>query len=132
MWPRIDGLRTLELGTPGEMRDRLNGLVLAGQKTATAGLLSTDYEAEDEPIEQVGEQMVLVDTQGSAIAQVEVTGVDVTAFDAVTWQFADAEGEGFTSIEDWRAGHRRFWTAAGVQVDNSTMVVCLRFRLIDC
>ncbi|WP_338682487.1 hypothetical protein QD712_09365 [Streptomyces acidiscabies] len=26
-WPRVDGMRTLELGTPGDMRVRLNSLV---------------------------------------------------------------------------------------------------------
>lgn len=127
---RIDGLRALELGLPGEMREQLIGLVLAGRKTATAGLLSIDYQAQDEAVEQVGEQLILLDTHGATVARVEVTGVEITTFDAVTWQFADAEGEGFTSIEDWRAGHRWFWSAVGAQVDDSTMVVCLRFRLI--
>jgi hypothetical protein len=45
MWPRLDGLRALELGTPGEMRVRLNDLVVAGLKTATAGTLA-EYERE--------------------------------------------------------------------------------------
>ncbi|WP_242337741.1 hypothetical protein [Streptomyces formicae] len=35
MWPRVNGMRALELGTAGELRERLNALVLAGQKTAT-------------------------------------------------------------------------------------------------
>jgi uncharacterized protein YhfF len=69
-----------------------------------------------------------LDTHGAEVARVEVTGVEVTTFDAVTWEFADAEGEGFTSIEDWRAGHRWFWSTAGAEVDDATMVVCLRFR----
>ncbi|WFF07900.1 hypothetical protein O7622_04805 [Micromonospora sp. WMMD1076] len=33
MWPRIGGLRALALGTPGELRTRLNTLVLSGVKT---------------------------------------------------------------------------------------------------
>ncbi|GAA2250816.1 GNAT family N-acetyltransferase [Herbiconiux moechotypicola] len=32
MWPRIDGHRTLELGTPGDWRDELNRLVLTGTR----------------------------------------------------------------------------------------------------
>ena len=131
MWGRIDGLRVFELGTPGEMRERLNRLVLAGRKTATAGLLGGDYQAEDEAVEHVGEQLVLVDNDAGAVTRVEVTAVDVVPFDAVTWEFADAEGEAFVSLEDWRDGHRRFWTAAGADIDDSTMVVCLRFRVIE-
>ena len=49
-WPRVGGLRTLELGSPGEMRSRLNALVLAGRKRATAGVLAVDYEQEGEPL----------------------------------------------------------------------------------
>jgi hypothetical protein len=30
-WPRIDGLRTLELGTPGALRKELTALVLSGR-----------------------------------------------------------------------------------------------------
>jgi hypothetical protein len=52
-WPRIDGLRVLELGTPGDMRRWLNDLVLSGTKKATAGRLA-DYEAEGEELEQPG------------------------------------------------------------------------------
>ncbi len=129
MWARIDGLRVLELGTPGAMRQRLNQLVIARRKTATAGLLSSDYRDEDEPLESVGEELVLVDDHTQPVARVQVTSVEVVPFGTVSWEFADAEGEGFTSIDDWRAGHRRFWTAGGEQVDDSTEVVCLRLRL---
>ena len=80
----------------------MNRLVLAGHKTATAGLLRGDYQAEDEAVEHVGEHLVLIDNGGGAVARVEVTGVEVVAFDAVTWEFAAAEGEGFVSIDDWR------------------------------
>ena len=131
MWGRINGLRALELGTPGEMRERLNRLVLAGHKIATAGLLRLDYQAEDEAVEQVGEHLVLIDSDGGAVARVEVTAVEVVPFDAVTWEFAEAEGEGFVSLEHWRDGHRRFWAAAGEDVDDSTTVVCLRFRVLE-
>ncbi|MFI8945028.1 hypothetical protein ACIGO6_00715 [Streptomyces sp. NPDC053750] len=41
--PPHDG-RALELGTPGETRERLNALVLAGRKTATTGLLAEYVE----------------------------------------------------------------------------------------
>jgi uncharacterized protein YhfF len=46
MWARIDNLRTRELGTPGELRDWLNSLVLSGTKRATAELLDIDYRVE--------------------------------------------------------------------------------------
>ncbi|SCE68694.1 Uncharacterized protein YhfF [Micromonospora viridifaciens] len=128
MWPRIGGLRTLALGTPGELRANLNALVLAGVKTATAGLTS-EYAGENEELEHVGERLVLVDDHDALVGVVEVTGVEVVRFADVSWDFARSEGEGDRSIEEWREGHRRFWAREGVAVDDDSQVVCLRFRL---
>jgi uncharacterized protein YhfF len=125
----VDGLRSCELGFPGEQRDRLNGYVLHGHKRATAGLLG-EYEEEGEVLEHVGERLVLVDSDGHEVGRIEVTDVVVRRFDDVPWEFADAEGEGFTSIEDWRNGHRRHWAREGRDVTADTHVVCLRFDLL--
>jgi len=75
MLARIDGLRTLELGSPGELREWLNGLVLAGTKQA--GLLELDYRAESENVEHVGERLVLMDDTGARLAEVAVTAVQI-------------------------------------------------------
>lgn len=131
MWPRIGGLRTLALGTPGEMRANLNALVLAGVKTATAGLLTDEYAQENEELEHVGERLVLVDDHDALLGVVEITGVEVVRFADVTWDFARAEGEGDRSIDEWRDGHRRYWTREGFDIDDDTRVVCLRFRLVS-
>ena len=63
-FPEHEGLRCLELGTPGEMRQRLVALVLAGEKRATAGLLS-EYADEGEPLETVGEEQWLLGDDGA-------------------------------------------------------------------
>ncbi len=128
MWRRLDGLRALELGTTGEMRGRLNRLVLAGRKTATAGLLEI-YEEDGEALEHAGERMVLVDDEGGRVATVEITEVVIRRFADVPWEFADAEGEGFLSIEDWRERHVRYWARQGRSVDDDSKVVCLSLRL---
>jgi len=128
-WPRVDGLRGLELGTPGELRARLNGLVLAGTKRATAGLLS-EYDEEGEELEHVGEHLALLDDDGNRVGTVEVTSLEFHPFIEVPWDFADAEGEGSTDLEDWRAGHRRFWERVGTPVDDDTPIACLRFVLV--
>ncbi len=130
VWGRVAGRRVIELGTPGAMRDELNALVLAGHKTATAGLLAEDYEAEAEALEHIGEQLVLLDNLGQPIALVEVDDVEVHPFASVSWAFADAEGEGFTSIVDWRSGHQRYWHTTGRTVSETTPVVCLRFHVV--
>ncbi|MEU3616328.1 ASCH domain-containing protein [Streptomyces sp. NPDC006872] len=50
-------------------------------------------------------------------------------FIEMTWQHAGTEGEGDASLEEWRAGHRRYWSRIGTPVDDHTPVVCLAFRL---
>ncbi len=98
-WPRVGGLRTLELGAPGEMRDRLNSLVLTGSKRATAGL-QAEYAEEGELLEHVGEQLALLSNDGHQVATVEVTDVEILPFDRVPWDFAAAEGEGDEDLEE--------------------------------
>ncbi|GAA3485266.1 hypothetical protein GCM10018966_097990 [Streptomyces yanii] len=128
MWPRVNGMRALELGTPGELRVELNSFVLAGKKIATTGLLA-EYAGETEGLEYPGERLALLDNDGQAIATLEVTGVEVKPFIEVTWEHAAAEGEGDASLEEWRAGHRRFWSRIGTPVEDDTPLVCLTFRL---
>ncbi|MFY1573791.1 ASCH domain-containing protein [Verrucosispora sp. WMMD703] len=130
MWPRIGGLRALALGTPGELRARLNTLVLAGVKTATAGLLN-EYADEGEELEHVGERLALVDDADALVAVVQVTGIEVTRFAEVPWDFARAEGEGDRSIEEWRAGHAAYWARVGTPVTDDSEIVCVRFRLVS-
>jgi uncharacterized protein YhfF len=129
MWPRVDGLRTLELGHPGEQRDRLNGYVLHGSKRATAGL-AAEYDEEGEPLEHVGEVLVMLGNHGDEVGRIRVTDVVTRRFDDVPWEFADAEGEGFTDVEDWRRGHRGFWEREGRTVTPDTAVVCISFDLL--
>ena len=130
MWPRLQGLRTLGLGTPGAMREELTGLVLAGRKRATAGLLA-EYADEGEELESVGERLALLDSDGNSLGVVEVTAVEIVEFADVTWDFADSEGEGFTSIEHWREAHRRFWDSEGTRVADDTAIACISFRLVE-
>ncbi|MDP9821402.1 ASCH domain-containing protein [Nocardioides massiliensis] len=128
-WPVVDGLRALELGTPGALRQELNALVLAGRKQATAGLLS-EYAEEQEPLEHVGERLALLDDDGRRVATVEVTAIEVLRFADVPWEFAAAEGEGDADLEEWRAGHRGYWERTGTPVTDDTAIVCVRFVLV--
>lgn len=118
-------------GAPGEMRQKLVGLVLSGHKTATAGLLEEDYEREQEELEHIGEELVVVDNDAVPVAVIAIDSVEVVPFGSVRWEFADAEGEGFTSIQDWRAGHAEYWRGEGVTVSDATSVVCLRFHVVS-
>jgi hypothetical protein len=43
MFPVVNGLRSVEFGTPGESRTNLVNLILHGQKPANAGLFSPNH-----------------------------------------------------------------------------------------
>ena len=97
---RVNGLRSIEFGTPGAMRDRLNDLIINGNKRATAGLLKEDYIDEGEEIEFAGERLAILDNNQKQIGIIKVTRVEVLEFKDVPTEFALAEAEGdLTGIE---------------------------------
>jgi len=128
-FPFVEGLRTLEIGTPGAMRQRLNQLILDGHKRATAGLLM-EYVKEDEELERRGELLALVDDDARRVATVVVVDVATVPFIEVPWKFAQADGEDDESLVEWREGHRRFWSAEGDTVDDQTPVVLIWFEVV--
>jgi uncharacterized protein YhfF len=134
----LDGLGRAEFAFPGALRDELVAAILSGDKTSTSGLV-VDYEHENEPLPVVGERSVVVDSDDRPVAVIEVTEVRVVRLGDVDLQHAVDEGEGYTSVAQWRAGHEDFWHGPemraalddpGFTVDDETLVVAERFRLV--
>ena len=130
MFQRINGMRTIEFGTPGPSREKLVDLILHGQKRATAGLLTSDYEAEGEPIEHVGELLAIVDNDGTHVGTMQVTRCEVLRFADVPDEFALAEAEGDLNAADFRASHLAYWTRVGETVTYDTLIVTIYFDLL--
>jgi len=129
MFPRVNDLRTIEFGTPGESRSRLIDFVMNGNKRATAGLLQ-DYEKEGEPVEFVGECLAMVGNDGSHVATLRVTRTEITRFIDVPDEFALAEAEGDLNAADFRASHLAYWTGVGESITDDTLVVQVYFELL--
>lgn len=129
MFPIVNGLRSIEFGTPGESRENLVNLILYGNKRATAGLLK-EYEEEGEPIEHVGEFLAMIDNNGDHVGTLQVTRVEVLRFIDVPDEFALAEAEGDLNAEDFRRSHLAFWTRVGESVDDETPIVTIYFNLL--
>lgn len=129
MFPKVNGLRSIEFGAPGESREKLNNFILHGNKRATAGLFK-DYEEEGEPLEYVGEQLAMLDNNGVHIATLEVTRIEVLRFIDVPDEFALAEAEGDLDAADFRASHLAFWGREGEDINDDTEIVTLYFNLI--
>ncbi|AZM55130.1 RNA-binding protein [Streptomyces sp. WAC 01529] len=127
-----------EFAFPGPLRDQLVAAVLDGSKTSTTGLV-LDYERAGDPLPKAGERSVVVDSADRPVGVIEVTEVRVARLADVDLAHAVDEGEGFTSVAAWRAGHEGFWHSAEMRaelgdeeftVDDTTEVVLERFRLI--
>ena len=135
----ISALPKAEFAFPGPLREKLVASILDGTKTATAGLLR-EYEHEGEPLPKIGDRAVVIDSENRPLAVIETTEVEVIRADEVELQFALDEGEGFTSVADWRAAHERFWQGAEMraalddssfEVTDETQIVAERFRLVE-
>jgi uncharacterized protein YhfF len=127
-----------QFGFPGPLRDQLVGAILTGDKTSTTGLV-IDYESDGSPIPVIGERQVVINSVGDPVAVIEVTGVRVIPLAEVNLEHAMAEGEGYTSVAQWREGHESFWHGAEMRdalgqpdftVDDATMAIAWRFRLV--
>ncbi|MFI8834137.1 ASCH domain-containing protein [Streptomyces afghaniensis] len=134
----IASMPRIEFAFPGPLRDRLVAAILNGSKTSTTGLVA-DYEHEGEPLPEVGNRSVVVDSDQRPVAVVEVTSVRVVPLAQVNLAHVTDEGEGHTSVAEWREGHERFWHSEemraalgdpGFTVDDTTPAVLERFRLV--
>jgi 2-phospho-L-lactate transferase len=131
-------LAVAEFGFPGGLRDRLVAAILAGRKTSTTSTL-VEYTALNEPLPVVGSRQVVVDSQNTPVAVIEITGVRVVRLADVGLDHAVDEGEGYTSVAAWRTGHEAFWHSdamrnavgnPGFTVTDDTPVVLERMRVI--
>ncbi|MFJ9691786.1 ASCH domain-containing protein [Kitasatospora sp. NPDC101183] len=136
--PRVAALPPCEFAFPGPLRDQLVAAVLSGAKTSTTGLVA-DYEHEGEPLPQAGKTASVLDSDGRAVAVIETTEVRVVPLREVDLQHAIDEGEDYSTLAGWRAAHEEFWSSPellaalddpGFTVDDSTLVVLERFRLV--
>lgn len=132
----IDDLPVAEFAFPGPLRDLLVAGILSGNKTSTSALLA-GYD--NEPLPEAGQLEAVLDSAGERVAVIEVTEVRTVRLGDVDLKHALDEGEGYESVEQWRSGHEGFWHSAevraelgdpGFTVDDDTMVVLERFRLV--
>ena len=133
-----EDLPVAEFAFPGPLRDQLVAAILDGSKTTTTGLVA-DYELEGSPLPQPGQRQAVVDSAGNRVAVIEVTAVRVVRLADVDLAHAVGEGEGYTSVAEWRAGHEEFWHSAEMRaalgdpdftVDDDTLLVAEEFRLV--
>jgi uncharacterized protein YhfF len=133
-----EDLPVAEFAFPGPLRDQLVAAIRDGTKTTTTGLV-VDYELEGSPLPQPGQRQAVVDSAGNRVAVIELTAVRVVRLADMDLAHAVGEGEGYTSVAEWRAGHEQFWHSAEMRaalgdpdftVDDDTLLVAEEFRLV--
>lgn len=117
----------------GGAPDMLAELARSGVKTATSSA-GTLYELEGEPLPEVGECSVILDSRDQAVCVIRTTRVYTLPFDQVTAEHAYSEGEGDRSLDYWRRVHEEFFRAelaeAGLVFAPDMPVVCEEFEVV--
>ncbi len=130
---RDEGYAAEGWGDSPEMADELGALISAGTKTATCSAL-WEYEAEGEPLPEVGLKTIVLGGTGDPLCIVETTEVEVRPYDEVDALFAYEEGEWDRSLEYWREAHWRFFSrtlpSIGKEPATDMPLVCERFRMV--
>ena len=133
--PPLSEIPRGEYAFPGPLRDSLVEAILSGVKTATTCLLAQFDKGED-PCNQLGSLEAVIDSNGNVACVTRTLEVQIVRLGDVTDEHAIAEGEGYRTAAEWRAGHEDFWrseefvTSYGeLQLDDDTLVVCCRFAV---
>jgi len=120
-------------GDTPALADELGALVKAGRKRATASLL-VEFTSLGDPLPAVGDVGLVLSGSGVPMALVELTEVRHVPFRNVDAAFAADEGEGDGTLASWRAAHLAYFgrvaARAGILFDETTTVICQRFRLV--
>jgi uncharacterized protein YhfF len=120
-------------GDSAALANELGTLVQAGRKRATASL-PVEFTSEGLPLPAVGDVSIVLLGDGTPVAIIEVLEVRHVPFQAVDAAFAADEGEGDGSLAWWQAAHRRYFgrvcARTGGRFDETTPVICRRFRLV--
>lgn len=135
----VADLEASEFAFPGPLRDRLVAAILDGTKTSTTSL-EVEYLREGEPLPRVGSRQRLLDSAERSVAVIEITDVSTAPLSDIDLDHAIAEGEGFTTVAEWRRGHEAYWHGTEFRgyigdpaftVDDATRAVLERFRVIQ-
>ena len=92
-----------------EMADEILAALLRGDKRATTGLKCL-YELEKEPLPQVGQYSVILDSKGAPHCITRITKTEITPFREISEEYAFIEGEGDKSLSYWKDAHREVFT----------------------
>ena len=120
------GLPRREFGPPGDLRDRLVGRILAGEKFAT-----TMVDRRDQPAPVVGDRFAVPNSVDEVVCVIEVTEAETCRLADVPLAHVHADGRPTDTVDAWRLAHERVWGAEGMATSDDTLIHCVRFRVVE-
>jgi uncharacterized protein YhfF len=131
--PPLEEPTVERFGDSAGLADELLGLVLAGTKRATAGLVA-DFAADGEPLPRIGGHWIVCDGAGHPRAVLRTTELRLGPLAGVDDAFAWDEGEGDRTRASWLADHLAYFTrtqrARGSDWSDDLEVVFERFSVV--
>lgn len=120
-------------GDNPELADELGALILRGVKTGTCSAV-WEWEAEGNPIPEVGLISITLNGNGDPICILETTQITLRRFNEVDEDFARSEGEGDLTLRYWREAHTNFFSRVlskfGKEFSETMPLLCERFQVI--
>ena len=108
--------------------DELIDLVLQGEKTATTSLYS-EYNKENIP--KIGDQSIIVYSNGKDACLIENKNILITEFKNITSEIAFLEGEGDKSLNYYKKEHEELFKKINKNFNENTPVVVEIFKVIN-
>lgn len=120
-------------GDTPRLADELLDAVVSGAKRATSALVR-EFTVVGDPLPRIGAHWIACDGRGMPRVVLRTTELRIGDFSSVDERFAADESEGDRTIENWRDGHRRYfsrissaWPTAWTESDD---IVFERFRVV--
>lgn len=117
----------------GTVPDELAKLVIDGKKTGTCSLYKL-YEIEGEPVPQVGQYQIILNSRDEPVVMIRTHTIDIMPMNEVSEEFALSEGEGDGTFKFWWDGHLEFFNKLaeefGFSFDTNDLLVCESFEVV--
>ncbi|QEW02333.1 ASCH domain-containing protein [Microbacterium lushaniae] len=114
------------------LSDELLGLVIDGEKRATATLLK-EFEAEGQQLPRIGSHWIACDGAGRPRAILRSTELRIGTIDTADAAFAYDEAEDDRSLDAWLLGHRTYWNricpSLGIEWSDDLEILFERFTV---
>ncbi len=119
------GYNFLGFGKDQSISDKLINMIIKGRKRAKSSLYKKNKK-----LPAVDSYGIVLNHQNDPCCLVQYTGFDIKPFSKIGLEFAEQDGEATGDINDWADEHRGYFKKEGVRFNESSLVLCEKFRVV--